>query len=75
MKPHCHIIPMGYSALWPYWVCHFDGNGKWCASSFYKTKDEARKAHKAAVRRYRRERKPKSRKAMAGLAEREMGDV
>lgn len=45
MKPHSHIMPMGSSDRWPYRVCHFDGN------------EEARKAQKKAMRRYRMERK------------------
>jgi hypothetical protein len=57
MKPHSHIIPMGSSERWPYRVYHFDGNGNWCASSLHETKEEARKAQRKAMRRYRRERK------------------
>lgn len=57
MKPHSHIISIGARDLYPFRVCHFDGNGNWRASSYHETKEDARKAQRKAMRRYRRERK------------------
>jgi hypothetical protein len=57
MMQHCHVVPSAPEAQYPYLVLHFDGRGKWAATSYCGSKDQATKQAAAANRRYRNQRR------------------